>query len=228
MEAIIDITRVIEGIPAGAAVTAADIKVAVRAEMEVAAVMVTCRIELGDQRLLRVDVHSERLQAGNLKAGNPLMELTFNPKTIIDKDLLGFGDPGMDSETQETALAGGIKLAVLRVDLEDLRFSELPGVQTGHHLDFAAEVGASLLLLIGRRLVSLRGRNGVALLEDEDDVLASGHRGDRDGETEGQTGEGLVQSDRILGERGGRPEREGEQESEERMGTHEGRSVRTL
>ena len=183
--------------------------------MDVPAVMVARRVKLGDQRLLGVGIDAEGRQAGDIEAGNTLVELTINPKTIIDKDLLGFGHARMDGETEKTALPGGIELTVLRVDLENLRLGHLTRAQAGHHLDFAAEVGGGLLLLVGG-LIRFGRRSGIALLDDEDDVLAAGHRGDRDGETEGQAREGLVQSDRLLGERRGSPEREGKQESEER------------
>jgi hypothetical protein len=126
MEALVDVTRRIEGVAARTAVAAADIEVAVGAEVQVAAVMVSRRIELGDERLLGLGVYLERLDARQQETGDALMELTINPKTIIDKDLLVFLVLRMDGETEETALAGGVELPVLGVKLEDLRGSRPP------------------------------------------------------------------------------------------------------
>jgi hypothetical protein len=216
METLVDVARRIEGVAAGTTITAADVKVTVGAEVKVAAVMVSSRVELGDERLLGLGVYLEGCDAGKQETGNALMELTINPKAIIDKDLLVFLVLRMDGETEETALAGGVELAVLGVQLEDLRLDRLAGGQTRDHLNLTTEEVAPFLLLV-------RGGAGsrVAFLDDEDRVLASGQRRDRDREAELHVGEGgLKADDRVLRDGGSHPEKEREQEGGGRAETH--------
>ena len=63
METLVDEASIVEGITPGAAVATTDIKVAIRTKVEVPAVMISCRVELGNQRLLRSRVDEEGLEA---------------------------------------------------------------------------------------------------------------------------------------------------------------------
>jgi len=122
----------------------------------------------------------------------------------------------MDGETEETALAGGVELAVLGIKLEDLSLDRLARGQARNQLDLTAEEVAPLLLLV-------RGGAGgrVALLDHEDGVLASGQRRDRDREAEVDIRKGGLQGDdRVLSDGGSRPEKEREQEGGGRAESH--------
>ena len=216
MEALVDVTRRIEGVAARTAVAAADIEVAIGAEVQVATVMVSRRVELGDERLLGMGVYFEGRNARKQEAGDALVKLTINSKAIIDKDLLIFLILRVDGETEETALSGGVELAVLGVELEDLRLDRLTRGQTRDHLNLPAEEVAPLLLLV-------RGGAGnrVSLLDHEDDILASGQRSDRDREAELHVPEGRLQADdRVLRDGGSHPEEEREKEGGGRAETH--------
>ena len=217
VEALVDVTRSVEGIAAGTTVAAADLEVTVRTEVQVAAVMIGRRVELGDERLLGLGVYLEGLDARKQETGDALVELPFNPKAIVDKDLLIFLILRMDGETEETAFAGGVKLTVLRVELEDLRLNGSTRNQARDHLDLAAEEVATL----GLFLVSGRRDHRVALLDDEDRVLTPGEGRDRDREAELHVWEGRLQGDdALLGDDGSHPEKERKQEGGGRAETH--------
>jgi DNA-binding protein HU-beta len=217
MEALIDETGRVEGVAAGTAVAAADIEVAVGTEVQVASVMVSRRVELGDERLLGLGVYLEGLDARQQETGDALVELTFNPKAVVDKDLLVFLILRVDGETEETALTGGIKLAVLRAELEDLRLDRLASGQAGDHLHLTAQEVAPLLLGLVRGAAGGR----VTLLDHEDHIIASGQRRDGDREAELHVREGGFQGDdRVLSDGGSHPEKEREQEGGGRAETH--------
>jgi hypothetical protein len=120
VETLVDIASGIEGVAAGAAVATTDIEIAVGTEVQVAAIVVSRRVELGDERLLGLGVYLEGRDARKHEARDALVELTIDSKAIIDKDLLIILILRMDGKTEETALAGGVELAVLGCELKDL------------------------------------------------------------------------------------------------------------
>jgi hypothetical protein len=216
MESLVDEGGGIEGIAPRATVATAEIEVPVRAEMDIAAVMVGGRVLLGHQGLLRGGVHLELGTRLELETGETLMQLTADLNAIIDKDLTILGVLGVDGETKQAALPAGLELAILGDELEDLLLDRLGGGQPGDHLDLAAVVGARALLLVGG-FVRGRPRDGVALLDDEEGILAPRQRSNADRQAEGQAGERRLDSDLLPGgggraEDGGAGEEEGESE----------------
>ena len=169
VEVLVDEASGVKRVATAASVAAANVKVAIRSEVEVAAVVIARRVELGNEGLFGLGVDREGLHARKQEAGDTLVELTFNPKTVIDKDLLIFSIVWVNGKTKEAALAGGIKLPVLRAQLEDLALDGIGGGEPADHLNLPPEEIATLLLLIG-------GVSGsrVALLDDEDGILTAG------------------------------------------------------
>lgn len=101
------------------------------------------------------------------------MQLASNLNTIIDKDLANLFILRVNRETEQAAFTASLEFAILHRQLEDLPFDGLTGGQAGHHLDLTPEVSAGLLLLIGG-LIPGRCRHRIALLDDEQGVLAPG------------------------------------------------------
>ena len=168
VEVLADKASAVERVATAAAIAAADVEVTIRSEVEVAAVVIARWVELGNEGLFGLGVDREGLHARKQEPGDTLMQLTINPKTIIDKDLLIFSILGVNGETKEAALALGIKLSVLRAQLEDLALNGIGAGEPADHLNLPAEKIATLLLLIG-------GVSGsrIAFLDDKDRILTS-------------------------------------------------------
>ena len=223
VKVLVDKASSVERVATAAAIAAADVEVTIRAEVEVATVVIARWVELGNEGLFGLGVDREGLHARKQEPGDTLVELSFNPKTIIDKDLLVFSILRVNGETEEAALAGGIKLPVLRAQLEDLALDGIGGGEPADHLNLPAEEIATLLLLI-----SGVSRSRVALLDDEDGVLTAGQRGDRDREAELHLREGRLQGDDgVIGEGGGYAEKGGQGEGGGRTESHGVGELRT-
>jgi hypothetical protein len=76
VEAFVDEASVVEGIVRAAAIADADVKIAIGAEVQIAAVVIARGIELCDERLFLI----------TLKARDTLMKLPPDPQAVIDEE----------------------------------------------------------------------------------------------------------------------------------------------
>lgn len=106
VEVLVDETRVVEDVVGSTAIADADVKVTVRAEVQIASVVVACGITLRDERLFPLPVESR----------HALMELSADAQAVADEVAAVACELGMKREAEQAALAFVIQRAVGTVD----------------------------------------------------------------------------------------------------------------